>query len=238
MPVLMYKIRKTQMRDFEEILGYEFNNKELIITALTHSSYANENRKDKVKYNERLEFLGDSVLGMVTAKHLFSHFPDMPEGQMSKMRAELVCEQSLETVAKELHIGDYLRLGKGEELSGGRERKSILADAVESVIAALYLDSGLELAESFINKYILSKIETGSYVIKDYKTLLQELVQKKSGQIIKYELIGESGPDHNKIFTSAMFLNDKLMGEGSGKSKKEAEQMAAKKAMEVLNADA
>ena len=224
------------MKEFEKILGLEFQKKELLLTALTHSSYANENRKEKADYNERLEFLGDSVLGMITAKHLFLRFPHMPEGQMSRLRAELVCEQSLEGVAKHLGLGRFLRLGKGEEQSGGRERKSILADAVESVIAAIYLDCGIKAAEDFICKYVLAKLDTGDYGNTEYKTALQELVKRKSVQVLKYELVGESGPDHNKVFIAQVLLNGIPAGEGSGKSKKEAEQMAARKALEEWKA--
>lgn len=225
------------MTELENILGYKFKNKKLLLTALTHSSYANENRKEKLEYNERLEFLGDSVLGMVVAEHLFRSFPNMPEGQMSRMRAELVCEQSLEKAARQLGLGRCLRLGRGEEQNGGRERKSILADATESVIAAVYLDGGKDAAAQVINRFVLSKIETGTYVIEDYKTSLQEFVQKKSGQVLKYELIGESGPDHNKVFSAAVFLNGERAGEGTGRNKKEAEQMAARQALEVLKSD-
>lgn len=222
------------MLELEKNLGYEFKNRNLLLTALTHSSYANENRKEKIEYNERLEFLGDSVLGMVVAEHLFKCFPNMPEGQMSRMRAELVCEQSLEKVARQLGLGRCLRLGRGEEQNGGRERKSILADATESVIAAVYLDGGKDAAAEVITRFVLSKIEAGTYVIEDYKTSLQEFVQKKSGQTLKYELTGESGPDHNKTFSAAVFLNGQCAGEGQGRNKKEAEQMAARQALEVL----
>lgn len=189
------------MTALEERLGHSFRNRALLETAVTHSSYANENRASGIVCNERLEFLGDSVLGVTVADFLYRHFPDMPEGRMTRLRAELVCEQSLHRVALELHLGDYLRLGKGEEHNGGRERTSILSDAVEAVIAAMYLDAGMETAAGFIHRCLLDDvrtIETPSFT--DYKTALQELVQRQSGQVLSYELVGEEGPDHAKTF--------------------------------------
>ena len=181
------------MTALEERLGHSFQNRALLETAVTHSSYANENRASGIVCNERLEFLGDSVLGVTVADFLYRHFPDMPEGRMTRLRAELVCEQSLHRVALELHLGDYLRLGKGEEHNGGRERASILSDAVEAVIAAMYLDAGMETAAGFIHRCLLDDvrtIETPSFT--DYKTALQELVQRQSGQVLSYELVGEA----------------------------------------------
>lgn len=223
------------MTALEERLGHSFRNRALLETAVTHSSYANENRASGIVCNERLEFLGDSVLGVTVADFLYRHFPDMPEGRMTRLRAELVCEQSLHRVALELHLGDYLRLGKGEEHNGGRERASILSDAVEAVIAAMYLDAGMETAADFIHRCLLDDvrtIETPSFT--DYKTALQELVQRQSGQVLSYELVGEEGPDHAKTFRMQVCLNSEPVGLGTGRTKKEAEQTAAASALEAL----
>ena len=223
------------MTALEERLGYSFRNRALLETALTHSSYANENRASGILCNERLEFLGDSVLGVTVADFLYRHFPDMPEGRMTRLRAELVCEQSLHRVALELHLGDYLRLGKGEEHNGGRKRASILSDAVEAVIAAMYLDAGMETAAGFIHRCLLDDvraIETPTFT--DYKTSLQELVQRHSGQVLSYELVGEEGPDHAKTFRVQVCLNGDPIGRGTGRTKKEAEQTAAANALEAL----
>ena len=212
------------MRALQERLGYTFRDPTLLNNALTHSSYANE-RPNHGQSNERLEFLGDSVLGMVTAEKLYHLYPDLPEGKLSRLRAELVCEQALHAVALELRLGDYLRLGKGEEHSGGRERPSILADAVEAVIAAMFLDGGLKPAKTFILSKILTGLDEGQiHHVADYKTELQEQIQKKADQHLRYELVGQSGPDHMKRFTMAVFLNDSEIGRGEGRSKKEAEQ--------------
>ena len=223
------------MTALEERLGYSFRNRALLETALTHSSYANENRASGIVCNERLEFLGDSVLGVTVADFLYRHFPDMPEGRMTRLRAELVCEQSLHRVALELHLGDYLRLGKGEEHNGGRKRASILSDAVEAVIAAMYLDAGMETAAGFIHRCLLDDvraIETPTFT--DYKTSLQELVQRHSGQVLSYELVGEEGPDHAKTFRVQVCLNGDPIGRGIGRTKQEAEQAAAANALEAL----
>ena len=223
------------MTALEERLGYSFRNRALLETALTHSSYANENRASGIVCNERLEFLGDSVLGVTVADFLYRHFPDMPEGRMTRLRAELVCEQSLHRVALELHLGDYLRLGKGEEHNGGRKRASILSDAVEAVIAAMYIDAGMETAAGFIHRCLLDDvraIETPTFT--DYKTSLQELVQRHSGQVLSYELVGEEGPDHAKTFRVQVCLNGDPIGRGIGRTKKEAEQAAAANALEAL----
>ena len=220
------------MKELQKKLNYSFSDKELIATALTHSSYANEHR---CQSNERLEFVGDSVLGMVVAMHLYRTFPNLPEGKMTRMRAELVCEQSLWEVADKLGFGAYLRLGKGEALTGGRERHSILADCVEAVIAALYMDGGFEVAKKFVDDHILSKLESlGTTPVGDYKTRLQELVQRFHGQSLSYELLGESGPDHMKVFCAAVYLNGEMIGQGEGRTKKEAEQNAASRALEEL----
>ena len=223
------------MQKLEEKIGYRFRDPELLLTALTHSSYANERHGDCQSY-ERLEFLGDSILGYVTAEFLYRHEPRLPEGRMTRLRAELVCEQSLHQTALRLDLGEYMRLGRGEEHTGGRQRPSILADMVESVIAAMYLDSGgLEEPRRFIMAQILQGVEIGeTHRSADYKTELQELVQRRADQHIAYELIGESGPDHNKLFSFRVTINGESAGEGSGRTKKEAEQMAACEALRML----
>ena len=219
------------MEALEERLQYRFRDPERLNTALTHSSYANEHHCPS---NERLEFLGDGVLGMVTAAHLYRNYPELPEGRMTKLRAELVCEQSLWEAARRLELGEYIRLGRGEEQTGGRQRASILADCVEAVIAAIYLDGGLDSAKSFIDRIILSKLADGPAPATDFKTELQELVQQTPGRSVGYQLTGESGPDHDKRFTAAVRLGDETIGSGEGRTKKEAEQMAARAALERL----
>ena len=221
------------MKTLEEKLGYIFRDSSLLENALTHSSCANESR-GKLHSNERLEFLGDSILGMVVAEHLYRNHPDLPEGELTRTRAALVCEESLVEVAKELGLGDYLKLGKGEEAGGGRNRPSIRADAVEAVLAAVYLDGGIGSARKIIQKYILTREVSSLSGIRDYKTALQELVQRESGQVLKYRLTGESGPDHDKRFFVEVDLNGTPVGNGGGHSKKEAEQMAAKAAIQKL----
>ena len=221
------------MTTLEEKLGYTFQNPALLENALTHSSCANESR-GKLQSNERLEFLGDYILGMVVADHLYRNHPDLPEGELTRTRAALVCEESLVEVARELNLGAYLRLGKGEEAGGGRERPSIRADAVEAVLAAVYLDGGIGSARKIIQRYILSREVAGLTKPRDYKTALQELVQRESGQILRYRLTGEEGPDHDKRFFVEVDLNGSPVGSGTGRSKKEAEQMAAKAAIAGL----
>lgn len=223
------------MKELEKKLNYTFKNSELLKNALTHSSYANENRVEGISSNERLEFLGDSVLGFVTAKHLYSMQPTLSEGKMTRLRAELVCEQSLHGVALDLDLGRYLRMGHGEEKNGGRTRPSILADAVEAVIAAMFLDGGIAAPESFIERMILSPESIEAHHAADYKTELQELVQQKNGQVLTYAPTGESGPDHAKVFSASVSLNGEVIGEGSGRTKKEAEQAAACQALKKLN---
>lgn len=223
------------MKELEKKLNYTFKNSELLKNALTHSSYANENRAEGISSNERLEFLGDSVLGFVTAKHLYSMQPTLSEGKMTRLRAELVCEQSLHGVALDLDLGRYLRMGHGEEKNSGRTRPSILADAVEAVIAAMFLDGGIAAPESFIERMILSPESIEAHHAADYKTELQELVQQKSGQVLTYAPTGESGPDHAKVFSASVSLNGEVIGEGSGRTKKEAEQAAACQALKKLN---
>ena len=223
------------MEELEEKIGYGFKNRELLRTALTHSSYANERHGGDCRSYERLEFLGDSILGLITAEFLYAHEPRLPEGRMTKLRAELVCESSLYRVALKLELGKHMRLGRGEEHTGGRQRPSILADMVEAIIAAMYLDSGMEQSRRFVLEMILKDAPIDeSHTNADYKTRLQELVQRKSDQHISYTMTGESGPDHNKLFSFSVSINGVPAGEGSGRTKKEAEQMAAMKALEAL----
>lgn len=223
------------MMELEEKLGYVFRNPSLLSEALNHSSYANEHRAQGESSNERLEFLGDSVLGFVTAEFLFELHRNLPEGDLTRQRAALVCEQSLHEVAKMLDLGKYLKLGKGEEAGGGRHRASILADATEAVFAAVYLDGGIEAASALIHRVLLDQEgEHAEQLVQDYKTALQELVQRKSGQQLSYRMVGESGPDHNKTFTAEVLLNGEGVGTGSGHSKKEAEQAAARAAIRKL----
>ncbi|MGM9669053.1 MAG: ribonuclease III [Faecousia sp.] len=222
------------IKDLERRIGYEFHNLSLLQNALTHSSYANERWHNSLLSNERLEFLGDSILGMVVAEHLYRSFPDRPEGELSRMRADMVCETSLAQVADRLDLGAHLMLGHGEEQGGGRTRASILADAVESVIAASYLDGGFTAARSFIERFILPNVPVTGFHNADYKTALQELVQQKKNQVLSYALVGESGPDHAKQFVVQVLLNGEPIGEGTGSSKKRAEQEAARCAIRQL----
>ena len=215
--------------ELEEKLHYHFKNRDLLITALTHSSYANE-AKVPTKYNERLEFLGDSVLSLVVANYLFRH-STRPEGELSRMRASLVSEEALFQFAKEIDLGAYLRLGRGEELGGGRERPSVVSDAFEAVIAALYLDGGMEAARSFILPFITE----GKTAEEDYKTKLQEVIQQNPEDKLSYAVTGESGPAHDKRFEVTVLLNGSAMAAGTGRSKKSAEQQAAKAALRKLN---
>lgn len=223
------------LSELEERLGYRFTNRMLLENALTHSSYANENRAKGEGSNERLEFLGDSVLGMVVADYLFRTHPDLPEGELTRTRAALVCEGSLVEVAVTLELGQYLKLGNGEEAGGGRQRPSIQADAVEAVIAGVYLDGGIGSARKLITRFILTNNQREQGGNRDYKTALQELVQRESGQVLEYRLLEESGPDHAKVFKVEVTLNGKPVGAGQGRSKKEAEQRAAKAAIGALN---
>ena len=222
------------INELETAIGYRFHNIQLLRSALTHSSYANERWHNSLMSNERLEFLGDSILGMVVAEYLYKSFPDRPEGELTRMRADMVCEKTLAAVAGRIDLGRHLLLGNGEEQGGGRSRNSILADAVESVIAASFLDGGMEAARSFIEKFILVEVPVTRLHNADYKTALQELVQQRKNQVLSYTLIGESGPDHDKRFEVEVKLNGKVVGVGSGSSKKRAEQMSARAAMEAL----
>ncbi|MCD7755719.1 MAG: ribonuclease III [Firmicutes bacterium] len=225
------------IKELEESIDYRFDNITLLQNALTHSSYANERWHNSLMSNERLEFLGDSILGMVVADYLYRSFPDRPEGELTRMRADMVCEKTLALVANRLELGRHLLLGKGEELGGGRNRDSILADAVESVIAACYLDGGMDAANQFIQKFILVNVPVTKLHNADYKTALQELVQQKRNQVLSYHLVGESGPDHDKQFRVELTLNDRVVGVGIGSSKKRAEQDAAHAAMDALFPD-
>lgn len=217
-------------------MGYAFKNKALLENALQHSSYANEHRGGGMRSNERLEFLGDAVLGVVTADYLFRKHPDLPEGDLTRLRAALVCEDSLHEVAQSLELGRHLKLGRGEEQGGGRRRPSILADATESVFAAVYLDGGMEAASELIHRVLLDKgrEEAVEERRRDFKTELQELVQRKSGSTLGYRLVGSTGPDHAKVFETAVLLNGEVFSTGMGHSKKEAEQAAAGAALEKL----
>ena len=217
---------------FEQKINYEFKNKEYILEALTHSSYSNENKN--YPFNESLEFLGDSVLSIVISDYLFKKETKLPEGELTKIRANIVCEESLSEVSKNIHLGKYMLLGKGEEATGGRERISILADALEAVIAAIYLDGGIKCAREFIltnmEKIINDSIK--GKIFRDYKTCLQEVLQSNGENNIWYKLIEEKGPDHNKRFVMEVGINDTVLGVGEGKSKKDAEQVAAKCALD------
>ena len=225
------------IKDLEEAIGYRFQNITLLQNALTHSSYANERWHNSLLSNERLEFLGDSILGMVVAEHLYKQFPDRPEGELTKMRADMVCESSLALIADKIGLGQHLLLGHGEDRLGGRNRASILADAVESVIAASFLDGGMAAAEGFIRSFVLTNVPVKRMQNTDYKTTLQELVQQKKNQVLTYVLTGESGPDHDKVFCVNVLLNDQCVGSGTGSSKKRAEQAAAQSALQALSSE-
>ena len=222
------------IKDLEEAIGYRFRNISLLQNAVTHSSYANERWHNGLLSNERLEFLGDSVLGMLVADYLYRNFPNRPEGELTRMRADMVCEKTLAAAANQIGLGNHLLLGHGEEQTGGRRRSAILADAMESVIAASFLDGGLDAALSIIRRFILVEVPVSSFRNEDFKTELQELVQKKKDQILTYTLLSESGPDHDKRFEVELKLNNEAVGRGIGSSKKRAEQMAAKNALEAL----
>ena len=222
------------IKDLETAVGYRFQNITLLQNALTHSSYANERWHNSLASNERLEFLGDSILGMVVADYLYHHFQDRPEGDLTRMRADMVCEKTLAAVANRLNLGQHLLLGNGEEQSGGRKRESILADAVESIIAASFLDGGMEAAKGIIQRFILCDVPVTKLHNVDYKTTLQEQVQQKKNQVQTYHLTGETGPDHDKQFMVEVRLNDRVVGTGVGSSKKRAEQDAAHGALQAL----
>ena len=220
------------MSELEKKLGYTFRDPELLALALTHSSWSNERRLGHKGCNERLEFLGDSILGFVVAEALFQTYGDKPEGEMTRLRAELVCEASLVESAAPLGLGEHLRLSKGEAMGGGHQRPSMIADAFEAVLAAIYLDGGEEAARAFLGRTILPKIRKAAAAKHDYKTLLQEAVQSVGIAAPTYRMAGESGPDHRKVFTAQVIYGGEVAGEGSGFSKKEAEQAAAQAAYE------
>ena len=225
------------MLSLENRLNYKFNNIKLLENALTHSSYANEVRGG-FSSNERLEFLGDSVLSIIVSDYIYRHYRSLPEGELTKLRASLVCEKSLCAFSRELELGKYLMLGKGEDKGGGRERDSILADAFEAVLAAIYLDGGMEPAKRHVMNFVLRELKhTDDEVFKDYKTALQEIIQRNPEESVNYVLTGTSGPDHDKSFKVEVRLNSNVIGTGIGKNKKQAEQMAAKEALRLMGAE-
>jgi ribonuclease-3 len=223
----------TDIEKFQEIIGYKYNDEKLLIEALSHSSYANENKKTR-NSNERLEFLGDSVLSIVVSKHLFNDYKHLPEGALTKLRASLVCEKALYEFSKKIHLGEYILLGKGEENTGGRERPSIVSDAFEAVIASIYLDGGFEPVEKYILSFLPEDVIHNRLIFNDFKTVLQEVTQKNPEEKIEYILVEERGPEHDKAFVVNVCLNSNVIGRGIGKSKKDAEQMAAKEALELM----
>ncbi len=223
------------MEDLQKKIGYRFKNKNLLTEALTHSSYANEHKAKHIKYNERLEFLGDAVLSIVVSDYIFKNCPELPEGELTKLRASLVCEKSLFEFAKKINLGQYLILSKGEKNNGGANRPSIVSDAFEALIAAIYIDGGIEPASKHILNFVIPAIKNATNKkIRDYKTTLQEIIQKNPGEQLEYVLVKESGPDHNKHFVVEVHLNSNVIGKGGGKSKKEAEQQAAREALELM----
>ena len=222
-------LKKEKIKELEEKIGYEFKKKELIWQALTHSSFSNEQKINKYKNYERLEFLGDAVLELLSSQFFFETYPDMPEGEMTKLRSSMVCELALAYCARDISLGDYLLLGKGEEITGGRTRDSIISDVMEAVIGALYLDGGLSEADAFVKKYILSDLES-KQLFYDSKTILQEEVQR-DGQSLTYELVSETGPDHDKVFMVEARIDGQTVGKGQGKNKKSAQQQAAYQAL-------
>lgn len=222
------------MKELQEAIGYSFHNPELLTEAMTHSSYAHEQHKG-MKYNERLEFLGDAVLSIVVSDYIYKHCPELPEGELTKLRASLVCEKSLFDFAKQIDLGSYLRLSNGERRNGGAKRPSIVSDAFEALIAAIYLDGGMEAARKHILRFVIPEIEQHkNRSFKDYKTALQEIIQKNPGEKLEYRLVGSSGPDHDKHFKVEVCLNSNVIGKGGGRSKKEAEQQAAREALELM----
>lgn len=223
----------TNLKILEERMGYTFNDKELIKKALTHSSAANERRMPE-DCNERLEFLGDSVLSIVVSDYIYHNYKHWPEGELTKVRASLVCEKSLCRFSKELGVGEFLYLGRGEENNGGRERASILADAFEAIIASIYLDGGMDDAEKFILGFVIKQIESDTTAFIDYKTRLQEIIQQNPEETLSYQLVETKGPDHDKSFVVEVHLNSNVIGTGEGHSKKAAEQAAAKEALELM----
>ena len=225
--------RKGELLELSARLGVEFKDLTLLHKALIHSSYANEAKEKNIVHNERLEFLGDAVLELASSTYLYMQFPQMPEGQLTKTRASIVCSTSLAELARTLHLGDYLLLGHGEEMSGGRDRQTNLEDVFEAVIGAIYLDRGWDVAKDYVTRQLIKQVEQGG-ILKDYKTILQEVVYQEAQQTVSYELVSTSGPDHDKTFTFNVLVTGKVMGTGTGRSKKEAEQKAARQALEKL----
>ena len=221
----MYQGQKS-MDELQERIGYRFKNKNLLRQALTHSSYANEKHMSKLSDNERLEFLGDAVLEIVSSEFLFQNYPKMPEGDLTKLRASIVCEPTLALCTKEMDLGKYLFLGKGEDMTGGRKRKSILSDALEALIGSIYLDGGFASAKEFILRFILTGIEH-KQLFYDSKTILQEIVQAEFKEELSYRIIAETGPDHDKLFEVEALIGEQVIGTGEGRTKKSAEQEAA-----------
>ena len=219
-----------KLLELEQRIGYKFENFDLLVKAMTHSSYANEHRYEKKENNERLEFLGDAVLELISSDYLFAKYPETPEGVLTKKRASMVCEPTLALCAREIPLGDYLLLGKGEDATGGRKRDSIVSDAMEALIGAIYLDGGFTNAKEFIHRFILTDLENKK-LFYDSKTILQEIVQADMEEGISYHLIKEEGPDHNKSFTVEVKIGETVYGTGSGRTKKAAEQEAAYKAI-------
>ncbi|WP_050616718.1 ribonuclease III [Bacillus testis] len=229
-------VRKyNKYQQLQEEIGFHFTNERLLKQAFTHSSYVNEHRRKPYEDNERLEFLGDAVLELTVSQYLYKKYPLMSEGELTKLRAAIVCEPSLVTFAHALQFGRYVLLGKGEELTGGRERPALLADVFEAFVGALYLDQGMEVALQFLKKTVFPKIDEGAFShVMDYKSQLQELVQRDGAGTIEYKIHLEKGPAHNKEFVSKVFLNGDMKGTGIGRSKKEAEQKAAQQALALL----
>lgn len=222
------------MDRLQKNMGYFFKNPELLKTSLSHSSYANEVKKG-TKSNERLEFLGDAVLSIIVSEYLFKNYAHLPEGELTKLRASLVCEKNLAEYSRSLQVGDFLLLGKGEEMNHGRERSSILADAFEAILAALYLDSDMQTATDYVLRFVKNQLENTKEVnFKDYKTILQEIIQQNREEKVRYILTDEYGPDHDKHFIVEVHLNSNVIGKGEGRSKKEAEQQAAREALELM----
>lgn len=228
-------MKQEMIAEFEKEVGYIFQNKKLLTTALTHSSYSNEKRWEKYQCNERLEFLGDSILELVSSEFIFRANPTMPEGEMTRTRASYVCEPTLALCAREIHLGKYLQLGKGEERTGGRERDSVLSDALEATIGAVYMDGGFEHAKKYIEDHILKDIDNKK-LFYDSKTTLQEIVQSEEGSRLEYILLKEEGPDHHKKYTAAVQVNGEQLSVGVGQTKKKAEQAAAYEAILLLKA--
>lgn len=223
-----------KMEELQRLIGYRFKDEKLLYEALSHSSFANENKKSR-RSNERLEFLGDSVLSIIVSDHIFKHFRHIPEGELTKLRASLVCENALYEFSKKIRLGEMIFLGKGEEQTGGRERPSIVSDAFEAVIAAIYLDGGIEAARPYVLSFIPKDISPqGAKALHDYKTELQEVIQRNPEERVEYQIKSESGPDHDKHFVVEVRLNSNVIGEGSGRSKKSAEQAAAREALRLM----